>query len=148
MANDFRNSAVEAKPEAPYNASDSDEGEIGRAFKRLDELGSLENNWDSSGSEPPAVEAIIKARNLIDSVYRTLWATAGQNVIPFAIAPLSGGGIQIEWRSRRGAIEVEIGPTTLGYLLIKGTGTDRTFLKEEGVSEARILELISSIVVE
>jgi len=48
----------------------------------------------------------------------------------------------------RGAIEVEIGPTTFGYLLIKGTGTDRTFLKEEGVSEARILELISSIVVE
>lgn len=81
-------------------------------------------------------------------MYRTLWATAGQNVIPFAIAPLSGGGIQIEWRLRRGAIEVEIGPTTFGYLLIKGTGTDRTFLEEDGVSEARILELISSIVVD
>lgn len=146
MASEFRNSAVVAKREASYNASESHE--IGRALRRLDEISSLESNWDSYGSVPAAVEAITKARNLIANVYRTLWPTAGQNVIPFAIAPLSGGGIQIEWRSRRGAIEVEIGPTTFGHLMVNGTGADRTFLEEDGVSESRILELIASIVVE
>jgi hypothetical protein len=148
MASNFRNHAVETEPAVPYPASESDESELGRTFKRLDEISALERNWDSYGSEPPTVDARAKARTLITSLYRTLRATAGQNAIPFAVVPLSGGGVQIEWRSRAGAIEVEIGPETYGYLLVQGTGADRSFLEGDGVSESRILELVSSIVVE
>jgi hypothetical protein len=43
---------------------------------------------------------------------------------------------------------VEIGAEGHGYLLVQGIGPDRSFLEEDGVSESRILELVSSIVVE
>src|SRR5260370_27103929 len=140
MASNFRNHAVETEPAVPYPVSESDESELGRTFKRLDEISALERNWDSYGSEPPTVDAIAKARTLITSVYRTLRATAGQNAIPFAVVPVSGGGVQIEWRSRDGAIEVEIGAESYGYLLVQGSGPNRSFREEDVGSEARIVD--------
>jgi hypothetical protein len=62
---------------------------------------------------------------------------------PFHIAPLSDGGIQVEWRSLRGALEVDISPRSeLGFLLVRGTGDSRTFEEEEGVTPDRVVGLL------
>ena len=68
--------------------------------------------------------------------YRLLWRVAEEfpdgpeHSVPWVIAPLADGGMQIEWRNDRGAIEVEIGPTGSLRYLVEQDG--RTVQRSEG----------------
>jgi len=57
----------------------------------LDALSALQKDWDSFGSEPPTSEAILAARKLIAEASRDC-------MLPHFVGPISGGGVQIEWR--------------------------------------------------
>jgi len=59
--------------------------------KQLDELATLEPNWDSYGAEPIDQRAIITARQMIDGI---------------CVVSLNDGGVQIEI----GCVEIEIAP--------------------------------------
>jgi hypothetical protein len=110
---------------------------------RLSEIASLERNWDSYGSEPPTPQSISAARDLIERVV----AVAAEAGSPFSIAPLSGGGVQIEWRRGVDVIEVEIdGDRGRSGLIIQGEGQRRAAQEFDDVSDEELLALISSVV--
>jgi len=116
-------------------------------LQRLSQIESVGQNWDSYGSEPPAHAAIGAAQNLVWPVINTMFGSVGGRAVPYALAPLSGGGIQAEWRGKNDAIEVEIDRVgRYGYLLIHGTGDARTFEERDDVSESEIINLIGRVV--
>ena len=83
------------------------------AARRLGELAMLPPNWDSYGSPPPsriAVETIMDLLPRIDD----------RNLPSVRIVPVSGGGVQLEWRMSDREFQLEIAADgTAQYLLIE-----------------------------
>jgi hypothetical protein len=121
---------------------------IAEAFKRLDAIKELPFNWDSYGSAPPSNTAVDAAHNLIWKAYLASLHDSGEKpAVPYVVLPLSGGGVQVEWRGVAGAIEVEISSEgVFGYLLARGTAPSREFEEMDNVPEFRILALIRSVI--
>ena len=95
---------------------------FGEATKRLMAFRELKQDWDSYKSDPISQDAIDKAYDILSSLKK------GTAAKPFMIVPLSDGGVQIEWRGKRGALEVEISSKKeLSYLLVEGTEENRKF---------------------
>jgi hypothetical protein len=112
---------------------------------RLRGLETLDSNWDSYGSVPPNPRALAAARSLIQKVYQ-ISAYSGATVVPYSVLPLSGGGVQIEWRGPAGVIEIEVSAAgELGYLIAKGTGPERVFEEGNDVAEFRAVDLVRSV---
>jgi hypothetical protein len=109
-------------------------------LERLDAVERLGRNWDSYASEPPTATAVQKARALVWDVVGEGFGVAGLRSIPFAIVPLSGAGLQIEWRGENDSIEVEIGSDgALGFLLSRGRESNREFEEADNVSEHELV---------
>jgi hypothetical protein len=120
---------------------------IDTAFKRLWEIEALGADWDSYGTEATKHAAVATAHRLIWQVY--MWSLTTRHIpsSPYSVVPLSGGGVQVEWRGPASAIEVEISPGGVyGYLLARGSGPTREFEEADGVPEHQILELVRSVI--
>lgn len=112
------------------------------ATRRLNEFAMLPSGWDTYDAKPIAAIAIHEARQLLAAVARRC-ANQTDAAIPFFLAPLPYGGIQIEWRRPNKEIEVEIGPDgRFGYLRTTGEGEHRTFEERDNVSADQILECV------
>jgi hypothetical protein len=123
--------------------SDVTRPEILEALRRLEEISSLQKDWDSYGAEAPAKAAIFAGRRFIASLDRL------QKAAPFFVAPIPDGGIQMEWQGQDVALEVEINPAgdSFNYLKIVGRGTaDRKSEEKHNVSAYQILERIDSVI--
>ncbi len=92
---------------------------------RIRKLAKLEPDWDGYGGEPPTEKAIKMTAALLIAIHRL---TRGQLESPF-IAPLSDGGLELEWELDSG---VEL------MLVIPPTGTDIRFLLDEPKSSGDI----------
>ena len=115
------------------------------AINRLHQLADLPRDWDSYEGEPPSSLAITTADELLQKLSLRIGKRAS---IPFSIMPLSGAGVQLEWRGSSKTIELEIGSSgEFGYLLIKGAGNAREFEEKDCASETEILSLIPSVVI-
>jgi hypothetical protein len=70
-------------------------------------------------------------------------------MVPYAVAPVSDGGVQLEWRSSPLEIEVEVGPLgELGYLLIDGRVAERRFEEQGNVPTQPVLDLVTLLLTE
>jgi hypothetical protein len=118
-----------------------DPADVSESLRQLEAIRELPENWDSYGSVPPSSTSIWEARKLI------LDALKECDSLPYFVAPLSGGGVQLEWRGIKRELEVEIGARgEFGYLVIEGKGTpNRRSKEEDNVSRTRILELVRSV---
>ena len=77
-------------------------------------LGDMPDGWDAYGSPAITVRAII-AMNYLLSVL------SSQRVLAPHIAPVSGGGLQLEWVYGNRSLELEIRPSgNLEYLVTDG----------------------------
>ena len=74
--------------------------------KRVLALTSLPRNWDSYGSPPPSQVAIFASFGLLNSIPKTVFEDLP---IPF-VAPVSGGGIQLDWNVGTRELELHIMP--------------------------------------
>ncbi len=76
---------------------------LSRMLDKLAELSELPENWDGYGS--PGIQPVVKetASDLIETLHK-----AGAPMPHFA--PVSGGGIQLEWRKKNRELELEILP--------------------------------------
>ena len=120
---------------------------VAAALKRLVTIEALGPDWDSYGSEPPHHMAVARAHKLIWELY--MWSLGARDcpVVPYSVVPLSGGGVQVEWRGRDAVIEVEISPEgAFGYLLATGTEPSRQFEERDNVAESQIVELVRSVI--
>ena len=104
------------------------------ARERLDDVAKLSDDWDSYGAARPTGAAISAAHNLLASLWEDLAERADEAAIPWMIAPLADGGVQLEWRGPGGAIEVEINPEgKLNFLVEQNERTIRRSEPEIGV---------------
>ena len=80
----------------------------------LRQLANLPEDWDSYGSPPLTYLLLNSAQDFLDSL-------KFENVPSPFVAPVSGGGIQFEWRNEDRDLEVDfVEPLRVGYLkLIK-----------------------------
>jgi len=113
---------------------------------KLDELARLEPDWDSYGARPMTAIAINQANKLLIDVARHYLELGLLHVLrtkPWFIAPLADGGIQIEWKSNRGALEVEIGGDgQIGYLIEPPTGQFENAGNEQATNWAVLVDTI------
>jgi hypothetical protein len=117
------------------------------ALERLNQIENLDANWDSYGSQPPTQVALETAGRLIGAVYEDTLSARPRAAVPYSVIPLSGGGVQVEWRGNSAAIEVEISSeAVLGYLLARGSEPSREFEEADNVSQPRILQLIRDVI--
>jgi hypothetical protein len=67
--------------------------------------------------------------------------------VPYSVVPLSGGGVQVEWRGDAATIEVEISSEgVFGYLLVRGSEPLRDVEERDNVPQSHILELVRSVI--
>jgi hypothetical protein len=116
------------------------------ALQRLNQLTTLQPNWDSENGLPPTACAITKATWLLGKIAEDFGLIAGAAIRPYAVAPLGDGGVQLEWRGPARDIEVEVGPTgELAYLFIEGHGAQRRFSEAAGVPDREVVDLIARV---
>jgi hypothetical protein len=116
------------------------------ALERLEKIAQLDRDWDSYGAAPIAPRAVAAGRKLIMDVADQLGADFGGKSLPFTVAPLVDGGVQVEWRGPTREIEVEIGPDEeFGYLLIVRTEAGRDFQEGDKTTRSEILDLIAQV---
>jgi hypothetical protein len=94
-------------------------------LNRIAQFASLETDWDSYGGEPPSPVARAEAGRWVEIVADIFGGRAGDTSIPYSVAPLADGGVQLEWRGRNGVVELEVDPDgALGYLFLAGDQTE------------------------
>lgn len=113
-------------------------------IERLAEFAALGPDWDSYGGLPTSPRAVSAATELLILVADRLAHRDPPSILPYAVAPIADGGVQVEWRGPRHEIEVEIGSGGgVGYLLIEQQGQDRRFDERSDVSMQRLLDLVA-----
>ena len=91
-------------------------------LQRIAGFADLEPDWDSYGAEPSSPVARTEATRWVEIVADLFEPRVGAAAVPYSVAPLADGGVQIEWRGSGGIVELEVGPAgELGYLF-EGTG--------------------------
>jgi len=99
---------------------------LSAVYAQLESLAELDQDWDSYGASPPTPVALSRAsRLMLDVATRALETVDSDEAMskPWFIAPLAGGGTQIEWRNGTCTVEVEFGPEgRLQYLVEDGDG--------------------------
>lgn len=68
---------------------------------RLGQIGALPVGWDGYGSEPIGEDVRSFALHI-------LYSSMSSDQMAPSIVPISGGGLQLEWHTQRGDIELEI----------------------------------------
>ena len=114
--------------------------------ERVSRLAKLGENWDSYGANPVSDAAVVRTERLLSEFVTSFGDLIGTGIRPYAIAPLASGGVQLEWRSPDGFLEVEVGPDgDLGYLLAEHQGDERVFEEGDNVTAAEVLELAARV---
>ncbi len=72
-----------------------------QGLKKLAEVATLPQNWDSYGSPPPTQVSVEVAKILIKAI-------DCENLPPLRIVPVPGGGLQLEWNVGTRELELEI----------------------------------------
>lgn len=115
-------------------------------LRNLDRVAALPDNWDTYNGGKTSEAAAKTAQDLVWNAVIRLGRSKAIDGTPYDVAPISGGGVQLEWRGNGGILEVEISSERrFNYLLWRHR--DRLGDAEEAanVSEEKILALISSV---
>lgn len=120
---------------------------IAETLNRLQQIEDLGANWDSYASEAPSHLAVATAHSVIWAVYMGSVHEGRRPTVPYSVVPLSGGGVQVEWRGDAATIEVEISSEgVFGYLLVRGSEPLRDVEERDNVPQSHILELVRSVI--
>lgn len=116
------------------------------AMERLNQLSRLPDDWDGFGSRPPSERAIQTAGRVIGLVHRAFQLVSPEAAVPLAIVPVSGGGVQVEWRGISGDVEVEIEHDgAMSCLAVRGEPGRRRYLEEPEASDDQVLRAVESM---
>lgn len=113
-------------------------------LKRLDELSSLDENWDDRGGHPSSKTAISEAIKLLQDVrYQSvIGASFATEEITHVLMPIPSGGVTLEWSKGIRKLGIDIGPNgEFSYLLVEGE-VAKTYQEEDGLSYERTLALV------
>jgi len=86
--------------------------DIVKAKSSLKSLMKLKDNWDSYNSPPVLIELINNANEALESLEKI------DVPVPY-VAPISGGGLQLEWHFNNKGLEVEfVEKDIIGFLKV------------------------------
>jgi hypothetical protein len=117
------------------------ETRFNQAFQRIGNFSKLPENWDSYGAKAIDRECISQGVSIFKALIKLRAVAEAQIPAPF-VAPLSSGGIQIEWEEGERYLEVSITPDPLsvdyfatdkakeGQLTLEGSLRSTSALKE------------------
>lgn len=108
---------------------------------RLMYLARLPVGWDSYDADAISHDALKEASIVIAKV------AIQSGVHPYAISPLSGGGVQIEWHGTCSEIEVEVSPNKmLSYLLVEDPNGESRYIEKNEPSPDEVIRAVSNVV--
>ncbi|MDQ6601484.1 MAG: hypothetical protein M3176_13460 [Chloroflexota bacterium] len=114
------------------------------ALQRLDAFAMYPPDWDDGGAATIASDTILRAKELVQGVYRSVQHS--DEAEPFYIGPIPNGGIQVEWRGIAEGIEVEIRPDgTYGCLHVQTNAHEPAMHHQRAVSYDTIVALVAGI---
>lgn len=141
-----RSSVAVLKPVLSHSDLSAEKTILTVVWKML-AFGALRPDWDSYGAAPIELQAVQKAETLFSQMINQLSVAKREQLHPFDVAPLANGGVQLEWRSPKGALEVEIhSQPGHGYLLTLGQGATRQFQEGDDATDAEIIALLSQVI--
>lgn len=115
-------------------------------IEQLAGFAALEPDWDSYGGLPSSPRAISAATELLVLVADRFTKRVPSMIVPYAVAPSAGGGVQVEWRGPGQEIEVEVGPDgRLSYLQVEGEGDQRRYGEHGDVPLQQALAAIAAV---
>jgi len=90
--------------------------QFNQAFQRIGKFARLPENWDSYGAKAISKDCISRGVDILKELIKLRSTTRPETPVPF-VAPLSSGGIQIEWEKGERYLEVSISsdPPTIDY---------------------------------
>lgn len=113
------------------------------SLRGLQELGA---DWDPYGSQPPSVVALEVAKSFLHLAETTYAGRYGDQLRPSFIAPISDGGVHMEWEQPGGDLSLAFGPNgNIGFLLV-GDPNDPTKASEgDRITRDSALQLLSKV---
>jgi hypothetical protein len=118
-------------------------------LRRIAQFADLRPDWDSYGGDPPSPRARTEAGQWVEIVADLFGARAGDAAVPYSVAPLADGGVQLEWRGRSGVVELEVGPEgELGYLFLAGAEGGAPAEEGDDASWSDVLRALSRVFTE
>ena len=136
----------EDEPSMPTTSVRSFRSCLTQSLDRLNEIMSLQANWNSYGAEKISEAAVGVASDLIHTVQERFFSKYGERIIPSEIVPLDDGGVQIAWQSPGSEIEIEIGPSNeFGFLVVEEKADGRNFFEEDDVTFGCLIDNIEKI---
>jgi hypothetical protein len=108
---------------------------VEEAWHTLQSFGRFEADWDSYGSSPFS-RKVIEGATLLLFYYRTQHPSS--DIVPH-IAPVTGGGVQMDWDTERRGLEIEVRPDgRVAFLAVE----DEDVVREGNVSaRSELLDL-------
>jgi hypothetical protein len=92
------------------------------------------------------VFTLANAISLFPEIVCEFWREVDDAVRPYDIAPMTDGGVVLEWRGVGGNLELEVHPgRKFSYLLIEGEGENRRFEEGDDIPRSSIISLLSRI---
>lgn len=115
-------------------------------LNRLANLTNLGTNWDGEGARPVSVFTLANAIGLFPDIVCEFYREVERAVCPYDVAPMTDGGIVLEWRGEGGTLELEVHQgRKFSYLLIEDGGDEKHFEESENISRREIIPLLSRI---
>ena len=113
-------------------------------FQRIGKLARLPENWDSYGARPVCKDSISRGVILLKELIELRSTTGFEIPVPF-VAPLSSGGIQIEWEKGEKYLELSIRsePPSVTYFAADQVKEGQLTLEGSLRSASALKELIS-----
>ncbi len=119
---------------------------IKQTLTRIESLGRLEPDWDSYGGLPATSVARTAAIEWVEIAADLFGSRVDAAAVPYSVAPLAHGGVQLEWRGARGIVELEVGPSgDLGYLVKIDRRGDVATAEADVASWADVLRAMLSV---
>ncbi len=118
--------------------------QIDQAFQRIGKFANFQENWDSYGAKAINKDCIIRGFVILKELIKLKSATTFEIPIPF-VAPLSSGGIQIEWEKSDRYLEVSItsNPFSVDYFATNKAKEGQLTLEGSLRSASALKELIT-----
>jgi len=116
-------------------------------FERLEELTSLESDWDGHDGRPPSSQAVALAACLVAGAWDRFGAQYGDPVQPYEIMPIADGGLQIEWHGADERLHLNVGPDgRISFLHVAGQGDARTYREGDDLPRPDAFALLERVI--
>ena len=125
-------------------ALQTDDSLLQTSLSELHSMKDLPDNWDSYGGRATTDTAV----SITEKLLRSLAQLAGDNTMPYHMAPLPDGGVYLEWRAKGidGKVIVDIGQEgEIGYLKVIRTKGKRISEERDNVGRGLVVDLVSNL---